>query len=114
MFYLKKTMEIAGAHSLNLPYESKCKNLHGHNWIITVHCKCHDDELDNQGMIVDFSSIKRIVNELDHTNLNDLFVAELKNPTAENIAEYLCNQIPFCYKVTVQESSGNEVTYEAD
>jgi len=31
-------MEIAGAHRLELDYESKCSNLHGHNWIVTVYC----------------------------------------------------------------------------
>ena len=39
MYTVSKRMEIAGAHQLRLPYESKCENLHGHNWIITVHCK---------------------------------------------------------------------------
>ncbi|MBQ6659367.1 MAG: 6-carboxytetrahydropterin synthase, partial [Prevotella sp.] len=39
MYYVKKTMEISAAHQLQLDYESKCTNLHGHNWIITVYCK---------------------------------------------------------------------------
>jgi 6-pyruvoyltetrahydropterin/6-carboxytetrahydropterin synthase len=105
MYYLKKTLEIAGAHSLSLPYESKCKNDHGHNWIITVYCK--SDHLVN-GMVIDFTKIKEIVNQLDHQYMNEF----IEQPTAENMAKWLCEKIPACYKVTVQESSGNEVTYE--
>ncbi|NLL02602.1 MAG: 6-carboxytetrahydropterin synthase QueD, partial [Mollicutes bacterium] len=29
MYYISKRMEIAGAHKLELDYESKCQNLHG-------------------------------------------------------------------------------------
>jgi len=33
------------------------------------------------------------------------------NPTAENIAKWICDQIPNCYKVEVQESEGNTAIY---
>ena len=110
MFIVKKRMEIAGAHRLNLNYESKCANLHGHNWIVTVWCK--SKTLDDNGMVMDFTHIKREVQEkLDHKFLND--VVEF-NPTAENIAKWVCDQIPNCYRVSVQESEGNVATYERD
>lgn len=110
MFIVKKRMEIAGAHRLNLNYESKCSNLHGHNWIITVWCK--SKTLDDNGMVIDFTHIKREVQEkLDHKFLND--VVEF-NPTAENIAKWVCEQIPHCYRVSVQESEGNVATYERE
>ena len=38
MYYISKRIEISAAHRLELPYASKCANLHGHNWIVTVHC----------------------------------------------------------------------------
>lgn len=38
MYTVIKRMEISAAHSLSLSYPSKCEYLHGHNWIITVHC----------------------------------------------------------------------------
>lgn len=108
MFYVSKRMEIAGSHRLNLPYESKCQNLHGHNWIVTVHCK--SEKLNRWGMVCDFTSIKnRIHNVLDHRNLNDIFAF---NPTAENIAKWICDNIENCYKVEVQESEGNIACYE--
>jgi 6-pyruvoyl tetrahydropterin synthase/QueD family protein len=56
MYYVKKTLEISAAHRLTLDYESKCTALHGHNWIITVFCR--SAELDQNGMVVDFSLIK--------------------------------------------------------
>ena len=40
--------------------------------------------------------------------------ASLHGPTAENIARWVCKQIPQCYKVEVQESEGNIVIYEKD
>ncbi|MCI8998821.1 MAG: hypothetical protein HFJ95_07500 [Muribaculaceae bacterium] len=33
------------------------------------------------------------------------------NPTAENIARWICEQIPHCYRVDVQESEGNTASY---
>ena len=112
MFYLKKRIELAGSHYLDLPYDSKCKNQHGHNWIITVYCK--SEELNNSGMVVDFGDIKTVVNHLDHSHLNDI----IEQPTAENICMYILDSINhftksnICYKVKVQESEGNEVLYE--
>ena len=110
MFIVKKRMEIAGAHRLNLNYESKCANLHGHNWIVTVWCK--SQTLDANGMVMDFTHIKRQVQDkLDHKFLNDVVPF---NPTAENIAKWVCEQIPNCYRVSVQESEGNVATYERE
>jgi 6-pyruvoyltetrahydropterin/6-carboxytetrahydropterin synthase len=101
-------MEIAGAHRLSLDYESKCQNMHGHNWIITVYCRAN--ELDGNGMVCDFAHIKRqISDKLDHKNLNEVLPF---NPTAENIARWIVEQIPNCFKATVQESENNEATYE--
>ena len=109
MYYVTKRMEIAASHRLELSYPSKCSQLHGHNWIITVHCKA--ESLNADGMVVDFTSIKQIIkSKLDHTNLNEVLPF---NPTAENIARWVCDQIPECYRVDVQESEGNTASYES-
>lgn len=82
--------------------------MHGHNWIITVFCRA--EELDANGMVVDFTAIKRtVLDYLDHCCLNDVLPF---NPTAENIARWVCDRIPHCYRVEVQESEGNTAAYE--
>ena len=107
MYYVSKRMEIAGSHKLTLSYDSPCQNLHGHNWIITVFCK--SPKLNADGMIVDFKHIKEAVHKkLDHQCLNDILPF---NPTAENIAKWIVDNVPECYKAKVQESEGNIAVY---
>lgn len=113
MYYVSKRMEIAGAHNLTLNYESKCQNLHGHNWIVTVYCK--SKTLNENGMVEDFTNIKKMIHDkLDHQYINEVPELQGINPTAENIAKWIYEQIVTCYKVTVQESEGNIATYEED
>ena len=110
MYYIKKTFEISASHHLTLSYESKCEQLHGHNWLVTIHCKSR--QLNPDGMVVDFTHIKQLIaDRLDHSNLNDVLPF---NPTAENIARWICEQIPQAYRVDVVESQNNEASYERD
>ena len=110
MYYVKKRFEISAAHRLDLSYESKCTNVHGHNWIITVECRAK--ELNKEGMVTDFTHIKQLVMErLDHSMIND--VIEM-NPTAENIARWIVDHVPNCWRCEVQESEGNSAAYEKD
>ncbi len=110
MYYIQKKIEISASHQLTLDYESKCTQLHGHNWEITIYCRSR--ELDANGMVVDFTEIKRKIKEpLDHKFLNEVLPF---NPTAENIARWCTEQIPQCYKAVVQESEGNVAVYESE
>jgi 6-pyruvoyltetrahydropterin/6-carboxytetrahydropterin synthase len=96
-------MEVAGSHQLQLPYPSKCSRLHGHNWLITVYLASR--EVNAEGMVVDFKQVKeRVSGYLDHGNLNELLPF---NPTAENIAAWVVEQFPQCYRAVVKESNGN-------
>lgn len=107
MYYVSKRIEVAFAHSLALDYESKCSRLHGHNAVVTVYCCA--EELDQNGMVADFSHIKQTVKQLlDHRMVNEEVPF---NPTAENLARWLCEHITRCYKVTFQESEGNVAAY---
>jgi 6-pyruvoyltetrahydropterin/6-carboxytetrahydropterin synthase len=108
MFYVKKRIEVAGAHHLKLDYPSKCAKVHGHNWIITIFCK--SNELNRNGMVLDFTNIKEIVMKFDHQDINTV-LGDI-NPTAENMAKYLVDNIPNCYRAEVIESENNEAAYD--
>lgn len=110
MYYISKTFEIAASHHLLLDYESKCSRLHGHNYKIEIWCKSKN--LDKNGMVVDFSLIKtEIFDKLDHKNLNEILDC---NPSSENLAKWICDRVPKCYKVCVEETPGNKVIFEKD
>ena len=77
--------EISSAHKLSLPYESPCNELHGHNYKIELEIF---GVLNKNGMIIDFSIIKKELKKLDHKYLNEI----IENPTVENIAYRLLDQ----------------------
>jgi 6-pyruvoyltetrahydropterin/6-carboxytetrahydropterin synthase len=78
---------IEAAHQLKLPYESKCNNLHGHTYRVRVVIGA--DQLNEHGMVVDFTHVKTIVRQYDHRNLNDFF----EPATAEKFGEVLLDSI---------------------
>ena len=110
MYYVCKRLEISSAHSLMLSYESKCEDMHGHNWIVKIWCR--SETLNADGMVTDFTLIKKkISGKLDHRNLNEVFDF---NPTAENVALWICDNTDNAYRVEVWESEMNMAAYERD
>lgn len=87
-----KIFDWCYGHHLNLSYPSHCAVQHGHNAIIHIEV---EGPLNKDGMIVDFNVIKKMVEEVsfDHKNLNDLPYFKDKNPTAENMVNYLYDSI---------------------
>ncbi len=94
MYELKVISRFAGAHNLRNFY-GKCENLHGHNW--TVEAYVVADRLDEAELAMDFGVIKKHLNEvldlLDHQYLNDLEFFKEHNPSSENIARFIFDNL---------------------
>ncbi len=116
-----KTHFSAGHHLRNYP--GNCEHPHGHNW--NVKATVRTTELDDLGMGIDFRTIKNavatIMDDLDHCDLNQHPAFTKKNPSSENIAVYIYEQLESVlhsnhytlYSVTVGETDNTGVTYRA-
>jgi len=93
-YTLKIVTDFAASHALR-NYEGACQRMHGHNWKVEV--EVLTTKLDDVGMGVDFKVIKTATNEvldaLDHYHLNDIPPFDKINPTAENIAAYIFQNV---------------------
>jgi 6-pyruvoyltetrahydropterin/6-carboxytetrahydropterin synthase len=102
-------------------YPGSCEHPHGHNWRVTVTVRAH--ELDPIGMGIDFKLLKTHVNQvmdqIDHKNLNDMEEFSTINPSSENIARFIYEQLqkPLdhqryrLFSVTVYETDNSGLTY---
>jgi len=90
MYRVNVRRHFDAAHGLR-GYQNKCENLHGHRWHVVV-C-VETEELDDIGMAVDFSVLKReldaVLERFDHHNLNETPPFDRINPTSENIARVI-------------------------
>jgi 6-pyruvoyltetrahydropterin/6-carboxytetrahydropterin synthase len=114
MYELKVTTHFAAAHQLKL-VALKCENLHGHNWKIEVYLK--GDTLNDAGVLMDFGELKTavngIMNDLDHKYLNELDCFKSRNPSSENIANFIAHALE--EKITVPGVKISRVTaWESD
>ena len=93
-YTLKIVTDFAASHALR-NYEGACQRMHGHNWKVEVEVIA--TKLDDVGMGVDFKVIKRATNDvldgLDHYHLNDIPPFDKINPTAENIAAFIYQNV---------------------
>lgn len=132
-----RRIEFDAAHRV-VDHESKCKNLHGHRYGIEATFEAAS--LDTLGRVIDFGEIRSVLGawvdeNWDHTTilwekdreLGEVIAAKTgqrifympTNPTAENMAEYLLQQIiPMlfkgklvnCTRVLLQETPNCSVT----
>jgi len=111
--------EFASAHNLR-NYNGVCETLHGHNWKIDILVETKD--LDETGLAVDFNVLKKksndIINDLDHIYLNEHEAFREINPSSENIAKYIYNQLTMSLageakvkKITVWETDCAAASY---
>jgi 6-pyruvoyltetrahydropterin/6-carboxytetrahydropterin synthase len=94
MFEVTVEQTFAAGHALR-NYKGKCENLHGHNFKVQV--RIEGQSLDETGMLVDFIDVKNlmrsVIDRLDHQFLNEVPPFDIKNPSAENIAEYFHSEM---------------------
>jgi 6-pyruvoyltetrahydropterin/6-carboxytetrahydropterin synthase len=94
MFEVSVEQTFAAGHALR-NYKGACENVHGHNFKIQV--TIEGQELDQTGMLVDFLDVKEsmrgVIARLDHKFLNEVPPFDVKNPSAENIAEYFYEEL---------------------
>ncbi|MCX5703560.1 MAG: 6-carboxytetrahydropterin synthase QueD [Candidatus Omnitrophica bacterium] len=116
MYSIKVEADFSSAHNLR-GYKGKCEALHGHNW--KVEAVVAGVQLDKAGMLLDFKNLElrlnRILDRLDHKYLNNIPYFKKVNPTSENIARYIYDnlkrQVPALASVTVWESEKSCATY---
>ncbi|MCA1928036.1 MAG: 6-carboxytetrahydropterin synthase QueD [Calditerrivibrio sp.] len=117
MFRVRVIDHFSSAHNLR-GYEGNCERLHGHNWKVEI--VLQGDKLDNLGMLVDFKVLKKhlknLLDELDHTYLNEHRYFKDVNPTSENMAKYIFMRMKeifgdLVYKVAVWESHNAVAEY---
>lgn len=120
MFHIFIKSHFSAGHHLR-DYPGNCERPHGHNWKVEVTVKA--DSLDNLGMGLDFKALKKEVNKvldtLDHHDLNEHVDFQSVNPSSENIAVYIFNNLQNIlstdrygvHSVTVRETDNSGVTY---
>lgn len=86
--------EFSSGHFLR-GYHGKCENLHGHNWKIQIFVK--SKKLNSIGLVEDFKKLKKnlydTLSKLDHKLINDIQPFKKINPSSENIAKFIFNDI---------------------
>ena len=120
MFEISIKSHFCGAHSLT-GYKGLCANLHGHNWEVEIFLG--GARTNRLGMLVDFKYAKEVLHtvlkKLDHRNLNALPIFRKTNPTAENIAKFIFDELfpklnsPDCRlnRVRISETPGTAAYY---
>ncbi len=117
MYSIKIEGNFSSAHNLR-GYRGKCEELHGHNWKVEV--VAEKERLDKTAMVLDFKIFKaelnKVLEKLDHKYLNNLDYFKKANPTSENIAKYIYDQlksrIAGIKSVVVWENNTSSATYE--
>ena len=120
MYKINVISTFPGAHRLE-GYPGACQNLHGHNWKVRVQLIAQ--KTDEIGMAIDFKIVKEklqiLMDRFDHQYLNDLEWFTAQNPTSENIARVIYNELKKAFdhenatinEVEIWESDTTSIIY---
>jgi len=94
MYTISVEKHFDAAHALR-GYKGKCETLHGHRFRVVA--KISATELDDIGLAYDFTELKAkleaIIDRFDHTTLNDTPPFNKINPSSENIARTIYDEL---------------------
>ena len=123
MYQITVEQHFDAAHFLR-GYEGKCEALHGHRYRVAV--KVGAAAINEIGLAYDFTELKKrlraILERFDHSCLNEVSPFDEINPSAENIARTIYNELRSKLKkapvslvsVAVWESPGSGVEYREE
>lgn len=109
---ITKEFRFEGAHSLP-GYDGKCSHIHGHSYILYVTVTgfpVHDEKNPKNGMLIDFTELKRIVTENIIDKFDHALVLSDKSPLAKEINEAYGNVVVVPFQPTCE----NLVNYFAE
>ncbi len=94
-YRLRIVDDFSSSHQLR-NYNGKCENLHGHNFSVEV--VVEGEKLDPEvEFLIDFKVLKKMLKEvlspLDHVHLNEFPPFDIKNPSSENLAQYIYKEM---------------------
>ena len=94
MYEVSVEQHFDAAHFLR-GYQGKCEALHGHRFKVVVRIK--SSVVNDIGIAYDFVELKQhlrdILAKFDHTCLNDVPPFDKTNPSSENIASTIYNEL---------------------
>ncbi len=94
MYQISVEQHFDAAHFLR-GYQGKCEALHGHRFRAVV--KITASEVNDIGIAYDFVELKQYLKDIlarfDHTCLNDVAPFDKINPSSENIASTIYNEL---------------------
>jgi len=116
MFEVSVDETFSSGHALR-GYKGKCENVHGHNYKVRV--TLAGPELDSIGLLYDFVHLKQaiqgVIRTLDHRFLNDFAPFDTVNPSAENIARHIYEEVSKQMKTVANGAEISQVTvWETD
>jgi len=119
VYELSVKLNFSAAHNLR-KLKGKCEALHGHNYKVEI--LVSSKELTEEGIVMDFgdlkSALKEVLEKLDHKYLNEIPPFDKEEPSCENLAKFITNELlrhitsnVVIKKVTVWESEDTSASY---
>lgn len=123
MYRISVEQHFDAAHFLR-GYRGKCETVHGHRFGVVA--RVESAVVNNIGLAYDFTELKQhlgtILAKFDHTCLNDIAPFDEINPSSENLASTIYNEllpklagapVSLC-SIEVWESPESGVSYTPD